>query len=271
MAKLYILGGRQRRPGLRETKQEWHWYEAALILEVDTLSGIVRTCVEYETPREARASDKSSINFHCGARLGNRLYTCTTTEVLIFKLPQFERIGYISLPCFNDLHHVTPVSDGNLLVVSTGLDALFKLTPQGRILAEWSALGEDPWARFSRAVDYRRVETTKPHLSHPNFAFELDGEFWVTRFNQRDAISLNGCGKRIDIALEKPHDGLVCGDRIYFTVVDGKIVVAGLSDGNLAVVRYNTDGSLDAAFGTGGKVTTTIVNALFAANASSKS
>jgi uncharacterized delta-60 repeat protein len=48
---------------------------------------------------------------------------------------------------------------------------------------------------------------------------------------------------------------------------DGKIVVAGRADGNLAVVRYNTDGSLDAAFGTGGKVTTTIVNLTFAANA----
>jgi uncharacterized delta-60 repeat protein len=36
---------------------------------------------------------------------------------------------------------------------------------------------------------------------------------------------------------------------------DGKIVVAGTSAGDLAVVRYNTDGSLDTSFGTGGKVT----------------
>ena len=43
---------------------------------------------------------------------------------------------------------------------------------------------------------------------------------------------------------------------------DGKIVVAGstwsgqIRGSDFAVVRYNTDGSLDATFGTGGKVTT---------------
>ena len=41
---------------------------------------------------------------------------------------------------------------------------------------------------------------------------------------------------------------------------DGKIVVAGQSDGqgsnpDFAVARYNADGSLDAAFGSGGKLT----------------
>src|SRR5205823_927432 len=43
---------------------------------------------------------------------------------------------------------------------------------------------------------------------------------------------------------------------------DGKVVVAGLSDGSaqnsFALVRYQPDGSLDASFGTAGKVTTRI-------------
>ena len=43
---------------------------------------------------------------------------------------------------------------------------------------------------------------------------------------------------------------------------DDKIVVAGSSyngsNDDFAVVRYNTDGSLDTTFGTGGKVTTAI-------------
>jgi uncharacterized delta-60 repeat protein len=37
---------------------------------------------------------------------------------------------------------------------------------------------------------------------------------------------------------------------------DGKILVAGTSNSDFAVARYNIDGSLDATFGTGGKVTT---------------
>ena len=41
MDKLYVLGGRQRKPGLKETtyENEWCMYETALILEVDTNSG----------------------------------------------------------------------------------------------------------------------------------------------------------------------------------------------------------------------------------------
>jgi hypothetical protein len=226
MEKLYVLGGRQRRALVKDPIKEWHWYEAALILEVDTRSGKVRTCVEYKSPAEARASESASINFHSGALIGDKLYTCTTTEVLIYSVPEFKQVGYISLPCFHDLHHVTPASDGNLLVVSTGLDMVVKLTPRGEILQEWCVVDEVPWSRFSRDVDYRKVETTKPHLSHPNFAFELDGEVWVTRFTQRDAISLNGSGHRIDIALEKPHDGVFWGEHIVFTVVDGKVIFA---------------------------------------------
>ena len=38
---------------------------------------------------------------------------------------------------------------------------------------------------------------------------------------------------------------------------DGKIIVGGVSDGLLAAFRYNSDGSLDNTFGTGGKWTTT--------------
>ena len=225
MAGLYLLGGRQRKL-LLKGEEEWNLYEAALILHLDTGSGKVRTCVEYKSPLEARASENSSMVFKSGTLVGNTLYACTSTELMIFKLPEFERVGYISLPCFNDVHHVTPTCDGNFLVASTGLDMVFKFDGAGKVLNEWSVLEEEPWSRFSRTVDYRKVESTKPHTSHPNFVFELEDEVWVTRFRQRDAICLNKPGKKIDIRVERPHDGLVCGERIYFTTVDGRIVVA---------------------------------------------
>jgi len=135
-------------------------------------------------------------------------------------------VNYISLPCFNDVHHVTPARDGTLLVVTTGLDMVVRLTPQGDIVEEWSVNSQPPWRRFSREIDYRKVETTKPHESHPNFVFELGKDVWVTRLTQRDAVCLTDAAKRIDIALEGPHDGLVCGNDIYFTLVDGRLVVA---------------------------------------------
>ena len=138
MPKLYVLGGTQRKSLLKNPTEEWHWYENALILEVDTDTGQVRTRVQYKTPPEARASEKSSINFHAATLLGNTLYTCTTTEVLIFRVPDFEQVGYVSLPHFNDVHHVAPSPDGNLLVVSTGLDMVVKCTLKGEVLEEFN-------------------------------------------------------------------------------------------------------------------------------------
>src|SRR5215468_3248180 len=140
MQKLYVLGGRQRKALLKNPIKEWHWYEAGLILEVDTKSGKVRTCVEYNTPKDARASDQASINFHSGALIGDKLYTCTMTEILVYRVPDFHQVGYISLPCFNDLHHVTPASDSNLLVVSTGLDMVVKISPKGEVLQKWCVM-----------------------------------------------------------------------------------------------------------------------------------
>jgi hypothetical protein len=227
LGKIYVLGGRERGVQFTERTEEHDWclYKTALILEVDPVTGEVRTCVEYESPREVRAGDRPAGNFHTGALVGNTLYTCTTTEVLIYHLPEFRQIGYISLPCFNDVHHVTPSSDGNLLVVTTGLDMVVKITPQGETLEEWSVIGEPPWTRFSRSIDYRKVGSTKPHVAHPNFVFELDDEVWATRAFKRDAICLNRPGKRISMEGEMPHDGLVCGDQIFFTGIDGKVVV----------------------------------------------
>jgi hypothetical protein len=224
MAILYVLGARQRKLIFKH-EQEQNLYEAALILEVDTDTRQVRTCVEYKSPLEACSGPNASMVFKSATLVGDILYSCTSTEVIIFKLPTFEKIGYITLPQFNDVHHVTPVSDGSLVVVSTGLDMVFKIGRDGTILKEWTVLEKPIWSRFSREVDYRKVETTKPHESHPNFAFELDGEIWVTRFRQRDAICLTKPGGRIDIGVQTPHDGLIHGNRIYFTTVDGRVVI----------------------------------------------
>jgi len=225
MSSFYLLGGRQKRLRLK-TEEEWNLYEAALIVELNTDTKVTRQHVEYHTPPDARASDNASHLFKAGTISAAKLYACTSTEVLIFRLPDFVQVGYVSLPCFNDLHHATPSQDGNLLVASTGLDRVVKCTPTGSVLQQWPVLEEDLWARFSKSVDYRKVDSTKPHRSHPNFVFELDGEPWVTRFQQRDAICLTNRSQRIDIAVQTPHDGLVCGEKIYFTTVDGRIVIA---------------------------------------------
>jgi hypothetical protein len=229
MPTLYVLGGKQNRHVLKNN-EEWNLYDGALVLSIDTETGAVSKCFEYQSPRETKANDNSSVLFKSGTLIADRLYACTSTEVLVLKLPEFQVLHYVSLPCFNDLHHVIPGHDGSLLAVVTGLDMVVRFTPQGEVLEEWNVLGEEsPWVRFSRDIDYRAVASTKPHQSHPNFVSELNGEVWVTRMRQRDALCLSDRRKRVDIAVEYPHDGLVRFDKMYFTLVDGRTVIASTS------------------------------------------
>jgi hypothetical protein len=221
---LYIVGGRQKRT-LVKACEEWDLYESALVLQVSLESNKSVVCVDYRTPMDARSSANSSVLFKAGAQRGDQLYVCTSTEVLIYKVPQFKPVCYVSLPCFNDLHHVCPTDAGNLLVADTGLDMVVEFTPQGEVLRQWNVLGEDPWGRFSREVDYRKVASTKPHRSHPCYTFQLNGEVWVTRHIQRDAVCLTRSNRPIVVGLEKMHDGHAEENWIYFTTVDGNLIV----------------------------------------------
>jgi hypothetical protein len=225
MSELYVVGGALR-SSLFKQLAEWHSCKKALIVKVNPEAKTSEVLVEYNSPADACPADSPSILFKSANITDNKLYVCTPTEVLVYQLPGFELLHYVSLPCFNDLHHVRATPEGNILIADTGLDLVVEVTPKGRVLREWSVVGEDTWKRFSRDIDYRKVPETKPHTSHPNHVFQLDDEVWVTRFEQKDAISLTRPGRRIDIGVQRPHDGHVVGDWIYFTTVDGHLVVA---------------------------------------------
>jgi len=225
MSELYVVGG-SLRSSLFKQLPEWSSCKKAVIVKVNPPAKTAQVVVEYDSPADAVPADSPAILFKSATVADDKLYVCTPTEVLVYKLPGFELLHYISLPCFNDLHHVRPSVEGNILIADTGLDMVIEVTHQGKILREWSVIGEDTWKRFSRDIDYRKVPETKPHKSHPNHVFQLGDEVWATRFDQRDAISLTRPGRRIDIAVQRPHDGQVIGDWIYFTTVDGHLVIA---------------------------------------------
>ncbi len=227
---IWVVGGEQR--GVPHWTQEWKLYKKALVTKI--VDGRVERVLEYETPSEHCADDAPSIVFKAASIHGDRAYLCTQTEVLICDFPSFSIRNVISLPCFNDLHHVAVAPDGKLFVAVTGLDAVAELTPDGVLLNLASVTGESVWDRFSKVVDYRKVATTKPHLSHPNFVFFLDDEPWVTRFTQRDAVPLNGNARArapFKLGMEGVHDGHVAAGRIYFTAVNGFVLSFDLASG----------------------------------------
>ncbi len=227
--RLYVAGGQQRTlRGLTADMDSWYEYQKGLILELDTKTGQASTVVDYFSPVAATPDESPAIIFKWCSLVGDLLYCCTQTEVMVYRVPTFERVAYISLPMFNDVHHVRPTPTGNLLVANTGLDTVVELTLAGDVVNVWNVLGQDRWGdgRFSPDVDYRKVKTTKPHLAHPNHVFYVGDEPWATRFQMKDAVSVVDPSRRIDIGLERLHDGVVHDGRVYFTTVDGKVAIA---------------------------------------------
>ena len=85
----------------------------------------------------------------------------------------------------------------------------------------------------------------------------INGDFAVVRYNSNGSL---------DTTFDtdgKTTTNLGGSDAAYGVAVqsDGKTVVAGESRGSFAMVRYNTNGSLDTTFDTDGIVTTSILSA----------
>jgi uncharacterized delta-60 repeat protein len=87
-------------------------------------------------------------------------------------------------------------------------------------------------------------------------AIGRDG-FALSRYNSNGTLDTTfGTGGKVTTVFNGGYDG--CYSVIQQS--DGKIVVAGYADNgsnrDFALSRYNSNGSLDTTFGTGGKVTT---------------
>lgn len=227
MSKVYLTGGTShaRQTNLSEEAEGFAFGEA-LVLELDTDSRSVRTVLQYRSPAENCPDINPSILFKAGSRTGDWLDLCTTTEIMRCKIGDWRVTDVISDRRFNDVHHVTTTPAGTKLIAVTGLDMVVEMAPDGNVISEWSVAGEKTWERFSNKVDYRKIHSTKPHSAHPNYVFYLNGEAFVTRFIQRDAISLINPERRIDIGVQGVHDGMAVDGKIYFTTVDGHVVIA---------------------------------------------
>jgi hypothetical protein len=226
---LWVVGGEQRL-SFRQL-DEWNKFRAALVVRVE--DGRAERVLDYVSPPENCPDDRPSVLFKAATFDGDTAWLCTQTEVLECGFPSFEVRRVISLPCFNDLHHVVPGPEGTLYVAVTGLDAVAEVSREGELIRLVGVLGDDPRERFSPEVDWRKVVTTKPHRSHPNYVFFVDGRPWVTRFEQRDAVPVDDpAGGRFAVAEEKGiHDGHLHGRSLCFTSVDGHLVTFDLDTG----------------------------------------
>src|SRR5262249_26301013 len=89
----------------------------------------------------------------------------------------------------------------------------------------------------------------------------LDGVYnlALTRYNTNGALDSSfGTGGRVTSSFATQRANANVSARSVKLQPDGKIVAAGFAGFDSALARYNSNGTLDASFGTGGKVTTSI-------------
>lgn len=189
------------------------------------------TRLAWENPAGTRPEGGANHVFKAGSWSGGELLLCTETTVLVLDA-QLELQRVISHPWFNDVHHVARVGE-RLHVVSTGLDALLVLGADDDPVEVVGALDQDVWERFDPRVDYRLVPSTKPHASHPNYVAETPDGRWLTRAKQHDAVLLGDRSRTLPLGDSIVHDGHVDGDRIWYTGVNGRVVLASWREGRV--------------------------------------
>jgi hypothetical protein len=204
-------------------------YQGAETILLDWDKKISSTILTYESPAENLGKGLSMM--FKGAFVENgMLYIVTNTEVLKFDLNKKEILDVLTSNTFNDLHGVF-VKENAIYVCNTGLEIVQKFI-EGCLVAEWNLATPPTWERFDRNYDYRKSSGTKPHEAHINHVFELNGDPWVNLGGQCRAQNVLDSTQFIDLkeCFEKNervlcHDGIVRGDFIYFTAVNGLVII----------------------------------------------
>jgi uncharacterized delta-60 repeat protein len=140
--------------------------------------------------------------------------------------------GGAFLARYNPTGTLDPSFDGDGKVVSDGISRDLAIQPDGKIVV----VGQNSSRDSSGQIDF---------------------DFQVLRYNADGSPDATFSG---DGRLTTPVGPANAFDSAHGVVVqpDSKIVVVGHSNGDIALVRYNSDGSLDTSFGTDGKLTTDI-------------
>jgi hypothetical protein len=201
-----------------------HVFKKAELAEINFTKKTYKPVLNYTSPKEYCADIAPSITFGGFCRVDSRIYIPTRTEVLVVDAATYEVEEVITDPLFNDIHDVL-VKDGILYVAVTGMDAVFKIHLNTRERTVINIAGKLPFHRFKESDNLNKRSSLKPHEAHPNALFEIDNQIWVTRLKMMDAVCIDDISHTIKISTGLPHDGFVKGDFIYFTTVNGYVVV----------------------------------------------
>jgi len=225
---LTLAGAHQHRPASVTDRDHEPLYDQGLLLQLSAATRPPRVLGTYRVDDALPGHALKGI-----ARSGGGWLACTERELL-----WVDEAGEVARrwthPLLNDVHHALE-HDGTLWVASTGADAVLEVR-DGEVARVHALGGPLPDGDL-------RTRSLKPHQVHPNHLFAWDGEVWVTCLHPGHARALRS-GRRLEVDDERIHDGVVHAGRVWFTTVDGRVVI---TDGHHRdVIDLNT---LDAGDG----------------------
>ena len=191
-----------------------------VLREIDAATGHVTRDLRWRS-RGVSADDHE---LTVGWRDGTTLWQPTRSELLEVDLEAWRVRSSWSHRLLYDVHSAAPRPGGGHVITATGHDSVLEVDG-GRVVAHrWLREGRFSDV-FGAATDFREVEIArhKPHTHHPNHAFYLDGDLWVTLLQQRECRCLTRPGS-IPIPEGPPHDGVLREGVLWFTAVTGHLV-----------------------------------------------
>ncbi|MFN6482592.1 DUF4347 domain-containing protein, partial [Nostoc sp. DedQUE02] len=152
-------------------------------------------------------------------------------------------------------YSVSVQTDGKILVAgSSGSNfALVRYNSDGSLDTDFNITGKVTTDFGSTDIAYSVTVQADDKII---LAGKRGNDFALARYNSNGSLDTSfGSGGKVITDI-----GTNTTDVAYSVSVqaDGKILVAGSSNSNFALVRYNSNGSLDADFNTTGKITTDI-------------
>ncbi len=227
--KILISGGLGS--GLDFIKDESFHYDRGVILTVDLNTKKIEKIFEYnhnKFNKENYLDKNPAICFKASFLLNeNEILLTTSTEIIKFDLSKNTITETISHPLMNDVHHAIFHRD-MYYIANTGRDSVLILSHDGKyndeIFLDDHIIDNQKKIRYryQDVSDFRKIRTTKPHNIHPNYLSIIEGEIYVTRFFQKDMISISS-EKKINIDVGNPHDGLNSEFGIFATTTNGNI------------------------------------------------
>ena len=176
--------------------------------------------------------------FNGGSFQEDLFFTCTHNEVVVYTYNSGLKLAYtFSRPTFTDLHHVHCEKD-RLLVVNTGLEIIEEVDMKGNLIHQYM-MADDVCERYDLTQDYRRIASTKPHTSHPNWITHLGNQYLVTMLQTRTVVELETRKTMISGFPHKIHDGVLYNGCLYYTTTNGHIVEVDVDTLNINHV-YST-------------------------------